>query len=138
MLFRSLEDPNLERHPLFVDGWQRPIQWQQFEEILRPYLLEHDWQEILARAQRLGLPFAAVHGPQTLLESEHLKERGFFQEVKQPGLGRLPLASAPFRMSETPLRSGPAPLLGEHSPDLLLDLGYSPEETMILRERGIT
>ncbi len=135
---RLLEDPNLERHPLFVDGWQRPIQWQQFEEILRPYLLEHDWQEILARAQRLGLPFAAVHGPQTLLESEHLKERGFFQEVKQPGLGRLPLASAPFRMSETPLRSGPAPLLGEHSPDLLLDLGYSPEETMILRERGIT
>ncbi|MEE8369317.1 MAG: CoA transferase [Dehalococcoidia bacterium] len=133
-----LENPDLERNPLFVNGWQRTIQWQQFEEILRPYLLEHDWQDLLARAQQLRMPFAAVLDPKTILESEHLKERDFFQEVEQPGLGRLPLAGAPFRMSETPLRSGPSPLLGEHSHDLLLDLGYSPEETIILRERGIT
>ncbi len=41
-------------------------------------------------------------------------------------------------MSETPLRHGAAPLLGQHTQDILRELDYSPEDTVILRERGIT
>ena len=84
------------------------------------------------------MPFAAVLDPKMLLENAHLKEREFFREIEQPNLGRLPLAGPPFRMSETPLRCGAAPLLGQHTQDLLLELDYSPEDTVILRERGIT
>ncbi len=144
-----LEQPQLEENQLFVNLWMRTIQWRQFEEILRPYLLEHDWQDLLARAQELRIPFAPVLDPKRLLENQHLKERAFFQEIDQPELraagesarpeaGRLPLAGAPFKMSETPLRCGATPLLGQHTHDILLDLGYEPEDAVILRERGIT
>ncbi len=133
-----LENSELEQNPLFLNGWLRTTQWRQFEEIARPYLREHDWQEILARAQELRMPFAAVLDPKMLLENAHLKEREFFREIEQPNLGRLPLAGPPFRMSETPLRHGAAPLLGQHTQDILLELDYSPEDTVILRERGIT
>jgi len=133
-----LEQPELEQNPLFQNPWMRLIQWRQFEEILRPYLLKHDWQDLLTRAQELRIPFAAVLDPKTLLENEHLKERAFFQEIDQPELGRIPLAGAPFKMSETPLRCGPAPLLSEHTQEVLLELGYEKEDTVILRERGIT
>jgi crotonobetainyl-CoA:carnitine CoA-transferase CaiB-like acyl-CoA transferase len=133
-----LEQPELEQHPLFQNPWMRLIQWRQFEEILRPYLLEHDWQDLLARAQELRIPFAAVLDPRTLLENEHLKERDFFREVEQPEVGPVRMAGAPFRMSETRLRQGPAPTLGQHTHDVLLELGYDPEDARILRERGIT
>ncbi len=84
------------------------------------------------------MPFAPVMSPRLLAENEHVKERGFFQEVDQPEMGRTQVAGPPFRMSETPLRYGPAPTLGEHTRDVLLDLGYDEEGTRILRERGVT
>jgi crotonobetainyl-CoA:carnitine CoA-transferase CaiB-like acyl-CoA transferase len=133
-----LEQPDLEQHPLFQNLWMRLIEWRQFEEILRPYLQEHDWRDLLARAQELRIPFAPVTGPRLLMESEHLKERGFFQEVEQPEVGLVRMAGAPFKMSVTPLRQAVAPTLSEHTYDALSEIGYDAEAARILRERGIT
>ena len=83
------------------------------------------------------LPFAAVMDPRLLMESEHLKERGFFQDVEQPEAGRVRVAGAPFKMSATPLRRGPAPALGEHTAAILAELGYSPEEIARLGEQKV-
>jgi crotonobetainyl-CoA:carnitine CoA-transferase CaiB-like acyl-CoA transferase len=137
MMAILIERPDLETDPLFANLWLRTIQWQKFEEILRPYLMEHGWEDLLTRAQELRVPFAAVLDPKTLLENEHLRERDFFAEVEHPELGKMPLAAFPFKMSETPLRVGRSPLLGEHTQDVLLELGYEKEDTVILRERGI-
>jgi crotonobetainyl-CoA:carnitine CoA-transferase CaiB-like acyl-CoA transferase len=112
MMAILLEQPELENNPLFQNLWLRTIQWQDFEKILRPYLAEHDWQDLLIRAQELRVPFAAVMDPQTLLENEHLRERAFFAEIEQAGVGKLPIACHAFRMSETPMRPAPAPALG--------------------------
>ncbi len=133
-----IEQPELASNPLFMNPWLRAIQWREFEALLLPWLKEHDWEGILTRAQELRLPFAPVLGPDTLLDNEHLRERGFFEEIEHPEAGKLAHTGPPFRMSETPLETGPAPLLGEHTQDVLLDLGYSAEEAVVLRERGIT
>ncbi len=138
MMAILIERPDLENDPLFTNLWLRTMQWQKFEEILRPYLMEHDWEDLLTRAQELRIPFAAVLDPKTLLENEHLRERGFFQEVDHRELGAVPIAAYPFKMSETPLRVGPSPLLGEHTQEVLSVLGYDAEDAVILRERGIT
>lgn len=112
MMAILLEDPELENNPLFQNLWLRTIQWEDFEKILRPYLMEHDWEDLLVRAQELRIPFAAVMNPETLLADPHLRERGFFCEIEQPGVGKLPIACFVFQMSETPLECGPAPALG--------------------------
>lgn len=138
MMAIVLEQPELENNPLFQNPWLRVLQWQKFEEILRPYLAEHDWEDVLTRAQELRVPFAAVMDTRMLFESEHLRERGFFQEIDQPGICKLPIAAEPFKMSETPLRYGPSPRLGEHTQEVLKDIGYEDEDQVILRERGIT
>ena len=138
MMAVLIERPELESDPLFTNLWLRTFQWQKFEAILRPYLMGHDWEELLARAQELRVPFAAVLDPKTLLENEHLREREFFVDVEQPGLGRVPMGCVLFRMSETPLRCGVSPSLGQHTQEVLLGLGYAQEDAVILRERGIT
>lgn len=112
MMAVLIEQPELENNPLFQNLWLRIIQWQDFEKILLPYLAEHDREDLLTRAQELRIPFAAVMDPRSLLENEHLRQRAFFSEIEQPGLGKLPIALHAFRMSETPLSTGPAPALG--------------------------
>lgn len=134
-----LENPDLEGNPLFSPNpWLRTINWRQFDEMMAPYLMSHSWQDLLSRAQELRLPFAPVLDPKTLLENEHLRERRFFVDIDHPEAGPLPQAGAPFQMSETPMRVGRAPLLGEHTQEVLLELGYEKADTVILRERGIT
>jgi crotonobetainyl-CoA:carnitine CoA-transferase CaiB-like acyl-CoA transferase len=138
MMAILIEQPEMENNPLFTNLWLRFMQWQQFEEILRPYLAEHDWEDLLTRAQELRIPFAAVLDAKTLLENEHLRERGFFAEVEHPELGKVPVAAHPFKMSETPLRVGRSPLLSEHSHEVLEGLGYEAGNQLVLRERGVT
>jgi crotonobetainyl-CoA:carnitine CoA-transferase CaiB-like acyl-CoA transferase len=138
MMAILVEQPELENNPLFQNLWLRFMQWEKFEEILRPYLAEHDWDDLLTRAQELRIPFAAVLDAKRLLENAHLRERGFFAEVEHPELGGVPVAAYPFKMSETPLRAGRSPLLGEHSHDELGEVGYEAEDQLVLRERGVT
>ena len=137
MMAVLIERPELESDPLFTNLWLRTMEWRKFEEFLRPYLLEHDWEDLLTRAQELRVPFAAVMDPRMLLEDEHLKERRFFEKLAQPGVGDLPLAGGPFKMSGTPLRYGAAPALGQHTQEVLAEAGYDSDEAVILRERGV-
>jgi crotonobetainyl-CoA:carnitine CoA-transferase CaiB-like acyl-CoA transferase len=133
-----LEQPELASNPLLVLYWLRAIQWREFNELVLPWLQSHDWQEILARAQELRLPFAPVLTCETLLSNAHLRERGFWVEVKEPQAGKLIHTGAPFLMSETPPRRGPAPVLGQHNEEILAEeLGYQKRDLTVLRERGV-
>ena len=133
-----LENPELDQHPLFQSWSERMLRFQEFEELVLPWLREHTAQETVELAQALRMPFALVPSVKDLLEDEHLQARGFFQRIEHPEAGELPYAGPPFRMSETPPRIERAPLLGEHNRSLLGELGYSAADQRILREREVT
>ncbi len=133
-----MENTELDQTDFFQSGQARMVRWQEFDELLLPWLREHDAQEIVMTAQALRMPFALVPSVKDLLEDPHLAERNYFQRVDHPEAGELPYAGPPFRMSETPPQIGRAPLLGEHNESVLGELGYSKEDQGILRERSIT
>ena len=133
-----LGDPELDQHPLFISGQERMIRWREIDELLLPWLREHTAREIVETAQALRMPFALVPSVKDLLEDEHLDARAFFRRIDHPEAGELPYAGPPFRMSETAPRVERAPMLGEHNEETLAELGYSPDEQAILREREVT
>jgi crotonobetainyl-CoA:carnitine CoA-transferase CaiB-like acyl-CoA transferase len=70
--------------------------------------------EVLAAAQRLGVPMAPVNTPEDFVAAEQTRTRGYFQETRFPHLGEAPLASPPWRLSVTPARlRRPPPGAGE-------------------------
>jgi crotonobetainyl-CoA:carnitine CoA-transferase CaiB-like acyl-CoA transferase len=76
-------------------------------------------QNLYRTAQEHRIPFAPINTMRSLYESEHLRERQFFVELEQPGLGRLRLPGMPSRYgnSSWAIRR-PAPHLGEHNDEV--------------------
>lgn len=133
-----LEDPELDKKPLFTQMGERMLRWREFDELLQPWLSSHSAAEIVTTAQALRMPFAYVPSAADLLDDEHLAERGFFETVHQPIAGEIRLPGAPFKMSETPLLTAPAPTRGEANVDVLVkELGYETSDLTILSELGV-
>jgi formyl-CoA transferase len=128
------EDPELNKHPLFLQAGERMIRWREFDELIQPYLSTHTAMEIVLTAQALRMPFAYVPAAADLLRDEHLAERGFFERPS----GDLALPGAPFKMSETPLTASAAPALGSANEEVLVgELAYEKSDLTILSDRGV-
>jgi crotonobetainyl-CoA:carnitine CoA-transferase CaiB-like acyl-CoA transferase len=94
-------------------------------------------QELLFSSQEWRFPWTVVQDARDIANCPHLKDRNFFVELNQPGMGKVKLPGAPFVMTETPFQAQPAPLLGEHNEEVYVKhLGYSKEDMVKLREMG--
>lgn len=83
--------------------------------------------------------WSVVHTFESLLEDDHLRDIAFFREEEAPGVGRIRETAVPSEWFGTPPSSyRPPPLLGEHSADVLAELGYGPAEIERLMALGIT
>jgi alpha-methylacyl-CoA racemase len=71
------------------------------------------------------------------LESELAREREMVISYEQPEFGEIKQLGFPIKLSRTPASvERPAPALGEHTAELLMDAGYSAEEVKALEESG--
>jgi crotonobetainyl-CoA:carnitine CoA-transferase CaiB-like acyl-CoA transferase len=128
------EDPELNKHPLFLQAGERMLRWREFDDLIQPWLSSHTAMEIVMTAQALRMPFAYVPTAADLLQDEHLAERGFFERA-----GEYVVPGPPFKMSATPLVTEAAPALGSSNAQILVDeLGYEKGDLTILSDRGVT
>ena len=95
-------------------------------------------QEAYDRAGKARAPIAPVNTLEDLLASPHLEARGFFREIEHPRAGKLTYAGPPARMPRTTAEPLRAPLLGEHTVEVLrATLGVSLREIATLRAAGV-
>jgi formyl-CoA transferase/CoA:oxalate CoA-transferase len=93
-----------------------------------------DWAKLL---KAVGVPCAPIATVAEALESPQATARGMVAELRHPTVGRLRTVGSPLKLSSTPvsLRS-PAPLLGQHTDEVLAETGYSTEQITELRAAG--
>ncbi|MBI4083575.1 MAG: CoA transferase [Candidatus Lambdaproteobacteria bacterium] len=93
------------------------------------------WVEILRKADIVSAPI------NTLLEASNdpdVLANEYIAEVEYPKYGkRLKVHGSPWRFSETPVKIGVAPELGEHNVPILTSLGYSDAQIQELRDRNV-
>ncbi|HEY5637623.1 MAG TPA: CoA transferase, partial [Burkholderiales bacterium] len=95
-----------------------------------------DWMELFIKADVPAMP---MHSLDSLAADDHLQATGFFRVVEHPSEGRLRDMAYPSTWSTT--QPGPtrhAPRLGEHSLEVLREIGYTEERIAALLAAGVT
>lgn len=91
----------------------------------------------LERLDAAGIPCGPILNYEQALSTPQAIAREMVAEVDHPILGRLKTVGTPIKMSETPLNPGRrAPMLGEHTDEVLANAGYSGDEIEQLRYAG--
>jgi crotonobetainyl-CoA:carnitine CoA-transferase CaiB-like acyl-CoA transferase len=123
----------------FKDDISRGNNGAVVSERMSRWCAEHTTAEALEILGRAQIPAGPVLKPQQTLEDPQVEAMQFFQAVAFPGAPRpAPLAKVPVRLSATPgsIRQR-APLLGEHTDEILASLGYTAAAMAAMREKGI-
>jgi formyl-CoA transferase len=85
-----------------------------------------------------GVPCGLLQSYDQVFNDPHLRARGFFQDAPHKKLGPVKQLGSPMRLSDTPPQMARAgPLLGEHSTEVLGELGYSQQEIRQLHGAGV-
>ncbi len=94
-----------------------------------------EWLRILDGA---GVPAGPLKFTEELLEDPQVLENDFVTTVDHPIMGPVRMHGPMLQMSETPLAvQGPSPTLGEHTDDVLRELGYDDACIERLRSAGV-
>lgn len=125
--------------PRFADDDSRWEHGDVLNDLMQQWCDGRSKAEVLAALEAAKLPAAPLNSTQDVLDDPHVRAMGFLKPVPFPGASRdVPIVETPFRLSKTPgtIRRR-APLLGEHTDEVLSEIGYSSGEAADLRKRGI-
>ena len=85
-----------------------------------------EWIELF---EANGLPCGPINNYEQVFADPHIRERQMVVETEHPTLGHLQTLGSPLKMSETPPITGRrAPLLGEHTREVLREVGLAEDE----------
>ncbi|MDY6880172.1 MAG: CoA transferase [Desulfatiglans sp.] len=101
----------------------RTDHWDEIEDYVSEWMLEHEREKIYHKGQALGCPVSPIMTSEDIVNSEQSKAREFFRESDHPVAGRLTYPMPPYRMSATPPSiERTAPLLGQDTDDIFSSL----------------
>ncbi len=121
--------------PKFASAQGRTEHKAELDALVNKRLLELDPLELFHNAQKRRFVFGVCQTPKDILDCPQIQARGFLQDVEHPVVGTLKYPGGPFMMMATPARMArPAPLLGQHTHEVLGQLGYDGDSLLRLTE----
>jgi crotonobetainyl-CoA:carnitine CoA-transferase CaiB-like acyl-CoA transferase len=124
--------------PRFVDNGTRVRHRDELRPLLAASFATRSSADWLAALDAAQVPCGPVNDVLAAFGQAQAIARDMRVEVDHPVLGSMPQIGVPFKLSQTPasIRSAP-PMLGEHSAEVLTELGYRDDEVTTLRTKGV-
>lgn len=139
---RLMQVLGLEAHiadPRFASYASRKAYEAPLLELVEPAVRLRSSDELEAALAEVGIPCSRVNNFKEVFEQPQIVARGVVQDVEHPTLGKMRAVRNPVLLDhDGPSITRHCPLLGEHSEELLLDLGYSSDAIGQLVAAGVT
>ncbi len=125
----ELDHPSRHTHDDLDDAFESEL----YESICA-WTRRHDKFEAMRLLAHAGVPAGAVLTGEEVIADPHLRSRGMVVELEHETHGRVTIVGAPIKMAASPPRIvAPPMVLGEHTDEVLGDLGYTKERIEDLR-----
>ncbi len=136
-LTQCLEAPELADDPRFTDSPQRIAHLDALVDTLKGHFVRRSSGEWLARLEAAGVPAGPVLDIAQMNADPQALARGMIQEVGSASGGAMQAIGHPVKYSEAPATiRRPAPLLGEHTFQVLAECGFAAGEIQALAAAG--
>jgi formyl-CoA transferase len=138
VLARLMGRADLAEHPEYATGAARSKRRREINELVSAWTAAQTVDELLARCRRESVPVAPVRDYAAAAADPHVRARDMVQTVPQEGGITAPITGPAVKFSRSParIRRG-APALGEHTDEVLRELGYAAAEIHALRAKGV-
>ncbi len=134
-LCRVLGRQDLLEDPRFMTNAERVKHYRGLGALLQPVFHQRTTAEWLSLLEVAGVPAGPIYNIAHVYEDPHIRHRDMIVELEHPLAGRVKNIGIPVKLSLTPGQiRRPAPVLGEHTDEVLLWLGLDSSEIARLRQ----
>lgn len=133
-----LEMEELAKDPKFSSNPKRLENRERLTEIISEKMLKRDGKEWMQLLNAAGIPGGPINNLQELFSDEQVKAREMVKEIPHPTAGSIRLVGSPLKLSRTPVEiKRHPPLAGEHTEEVLKEIGITKEQIDLMKARQI-
>jgi formyl-CoA transferase len=137
-LARALGRPDLVDRPEYATAEDRVRNRHRLAEEIEAVTATQPRAHWLTLLEEAGIPCGPILDYGEVFADPHVRERGMVQEIDHPEAGRIRVVGPAVKLSETPASvRRPSPRLGEHTAEILCEIGIPDAEIEALAASGV-
>jgi len=136
-VMRLVGRPELTEEPWFASGGERAKHADVLDEAVAAWVARHDRDEVVRAFEEAQAAVAPIYDVRDVVADPQFQALGSLVRVPDPELGSVLMQNVLFRLSETPGRiTSAGPALGQHTEEVLAEIGIDADQVAELRRQG--
>jgi len=134
----ALGRPEIAGDPRYIKNADRVRNMPELMALIAEIFAQWSRADLVDAMEKAGVPCGPINSIAEVFDQEQIKHRGMRMDLPHPRSGTVPSVANPIKFQNMPTHYDRAPpLLGQHSDEILREVGYADAEIEKLRSGGI-